>query len=65
MSLYNQSENLKNFETSKDLALYIDNLSDDDIIKFKNNIHLQRAAVLKNVSTEYHFNCFKSIIETL
>ncbi len=56
---------LKNFETSKDLALYIENLSDEDIIKFKNNIHSQRVAVLKNVNTEYHFNCFKSIIETL
>jgi len=56
---------LKNFETSKDLALYIDNLSNDDIIKFKNNIHSQRVSVLKNVNTEYHFNCFKNIIETL
>ena len=56
---------LKKFETSKDLALYIENLSNDDIVKFKNNIHLQRTAVLKNVSTQYHFNCFKKIIETL
>ena len=56
---------LKKFETSKDLALYIENLSNEDIVKFKNNIHLQRLAVLKNVNTEYHFNCLKSIIETL
>ena len=43
--------NLKNFDNVDELNKFLDDLSENDIRKYKNAIFSQRKEVLKNVST--------------